>query len=546
MFTQLRVSQSGDARLLRAAQGNPLVSFALEARARLRATLVEGVDDPTVADLLVAMVLGDVSSLPEDVQEEFRGTGTFHLFSVSGLHVGMIGVLLWYVFKILRVPRRHAAGWIIPLLFFYVLMTGLKAASLRSALMASIVLLGMMTNRRPVLINNLCAAGFLILLVDTNELFNPGFQLSFCVVAAIMLFAGPLSSLLAAPFRPDPFLATKAFIVAAPVGDKLWRTLCLIAGSFSGGLDRVVAIDDGLFPSRLAHLTSCQRVRSATLLCHYGCRVNCPWNGLCECVAGLHLQSNELASGEIAARDRACLCLRARVVFLCQNPRASRTPLAEIIVFDFGAGGGSWISAQGNHWLIDSGPAYGHDSVLLPFLRSRGLRSLDGFLITHGDSGHIGSALQLFRTCPPARVVDSTLDDRSASRRRLHAELSRLGIPKSLHRSGDWIPLGPEARLQILYPPGEVLARGVGRQSIGCPASRWFDENSLHVRRGSSYRRVADAESPAGTLQRHPYQGSAERGTVWRRSIRQCGESAGGDRDLCAVSEQRAHPCGLR
>jgi ComEC/Rec2-related protein len=162
--------------------------------------LVEGVNDPTVADLLVAMVLGDVSSLPEDVQEEFRGTGTFHLFSVSGLHVGMIGVLLWYVFKVLRVPRRHAAGWIIPLLFFYVLMTGLKAASVRSALMASIVLLGMMTNRRPVLINNLCAAGFLILLVDTNELFNPGFQLSFCVVAAIMLFAGPLTSLLAAPF----------------------------------------------------------------------------------------------------------------------------------------------------------------------------------------------------------------------------------------------------------------------------------------------------------------------------------------------------------
>ena len=85
-------------------------------------------------------------------------------------------------------------------------MTGLKAASVRSALMAAIVLLGMMANRRPVLFNNLCAAGFLIVLIDTNQLFNPGFQLSFCVVAAIMLFSGPLASVLARPFRPDPFL----------------------------------------------------------------------------------------------------------------------------------------------------------------------------------------------------------------------------------------------------------------------------------------------------------------------------------------------------
>jgi beta-lactamase superfamily II metal-dependent hydrolase len=131
-------------------------------------------------------------------------------------------------------------------------------------------------------------------------------------------------------------------------------------------------------------------------------------------------------------------------------------PLAEIVVFDFGAGGGVWISMQGSDWLIDTGPAHGHDSVLLPFLRSRGLRSLDGFLLTHGDAGHIGSALELVRTCPPRRVVDSALDDRSLSRSSLHAELSRLGLPKSLHRSGDWITFGPKTRLQILYPPGEV------------------------------------------------------------------------------------------
>ena len=60
------------------------------------AHLTEGAEDATVSDLLVAMVLGDVSSLPQDIEEEFRGTGTFHLFSVSGLHVGMVAFALVY------------------------------------------------------------------------------------------------------------------------------------------------------------------------------------------------------------------------------------------------------------------------------------------------------------------------------------------------------------------------------------------------------------------------------------------------------------------
>jgi competence protein ComEC len=455
LFTQLRIGEARDARLLRTAQGNPLVSFALQWRARLRATLVEGVNDPMVADLLVAMVLGDVSSLPENVQEEFRGTGTFHLFSVSGLHVGMIGVLLWYVLKVLRVPRRCAAGWIIPLLFFYVLMTGLKAASLRSALMASIVLLGLIANRRPVLINNLCAAGFLILLINTNELFNPGFQLSFCVVAAIMLLAGPLSSFLATPFRPDPFLPVRLLTwphrLATSSAGRFASLLAVSAAAWIGSLPLTIGyfhlVSLTSLPANMFAVPLSFAIMAVALLA-LGAGTISGW------LASIYNQTNWLLAKLLLAIVHAFASVPGSFFYvkLPEHP----APLAEIVVFDFSAGGGSWISVQGNEWLIDSGPAYVHDSVLLPFLRSRGLRSLDGFLITHGDSGHIGSALQLVRSCPPAWIVDSTLDDRSASRRRLHAELSRLGIPKSFHRSGDWINLGPQARLQILYPSGDV------------------------------------------------------------------------------------------
>jgi competence protein ComEC len=335
------------------------------------------------------------------------------------------------------------------------LMTGLKAASVRSALMASIVLLGMMTNRRPVLINNLCAAGFLILLVDTNELFNPGFQLSFCVVAAIMLLTGPLSSLLAAPFRPDPFMPPKLLSWprrwAANSGGRFASLLAVSAAAWLGSLPLTLGyfhlVSLTSLPTNLFAVPLSFAIMAVALLALGSGSISL-W------LASVYNQTNWLLARLLLEIVHVFASVPGSFFYIRIPERPA--PLAEIVVFDFGAGGGCWISTQGNDWLIDSGPAYGHDSVLLPFLRSRGLRSLDGFIVTHGDAGHIGSALQLVRTCPPAWVVDSAMGDRSASRRRLHAELSRLGIPKSFHRSGDWIPLGPEARLQILYPPAEV------------------------------------------------------------------------------------------
>ena len=455
LFTQLQTAHTNDAEVLRRSQGNPVVSFALRTRAWLRQMLIEGVDDPTVSDLLVAMVLGDVSSLPERVQEEFRGTGTFHLFSVSGLHVGMICILLWSVLKTLRVPRWNAAACIIPLLFFYVLMTGFKAASVRSGLMAAIVLMGMMSNRRPVLFNNLCAAGFLILVMDTNQLFNPGFQLSFTVVAAIMLLGGPLSRVVAAPFRPDPFVPERLLSARrralARSGVRFASLLAVSMAAWLGSLPLTVGyfhlVSLTALPANMFAVPLSFAIMAVALL-SLGTGPFSVW------MASIYNQTNWMLAKLLLGIVHAFAALPGSF-FYVRTPEHP-APLAEVVVFDFGAGGAAWISAQGSDWLIDTGPAHAHDSVLLPFLRSRGLRSLDGFLVTHGDAGHIGSAAELVSFCPPRQVADSALDDRSASRSRLHAELARLGIPKSFHRSGDSILLGPEMRLQILYPPKEV------------------------------------------------------------------------------------------
>src|SRR4029077_1393070 len=96
--------------------------------------------------------------------------------------------------------------FIIPSLFFYAAVTGLHIPALRAAVMASILVGSYFFERRVFLPNSLAAAAFFILCWNTNELFSAGFQLSFAVVGAIILFADPLFGFLRRWAAPDPFL----------------------------------------------------------------------------------------------------------------------------------------------------------------------------------------------------------------------------------------------------------------------------------------------------------------------------------------------------
>src|SRR5206468_4209630 len=162
---------------------------------------------PEVQSFLSGIVLGLRHQRPEDIEEPFQQTGTLHLFAVAGLHVGIVAALLWMlVTTVARLPRKWATAIVIPLVFFYAAVTGLHVSSIRAAAMASILLGGLFFERKAFLANSLAAAAFFLLCWDTNELFSTGFQLSFAVVGAIILFADPLLGFLQRWSAPDPFL----------------------------------------------------------------------------------------------------------------------------------------------------------------------------------------------------------------------------------------------------------------------------------------------------------------------------------------------------
>jgi competence protein ComEC len=459
IYSRVTAKDGREAIVLHKEQAFALQRAALASREWMHHAMVQGIDDPAVSDLIVAMVLGDTSALPDAVQEQFRGTGTYHLFSVSGLHVGMLAVLLFPLLRVFRLTRRQAAFLIIPALFFYVFMTGWKAASIRAAIMTSVVLFGLIANRQPILFNNLCAAAFLILLGDTNQLFNAGFQFSFCVVAAIFLGAKPIGGFLEKPFLHDPFLPEKlippfqryAFLKGRKFAELSAVSIAAWAGSLPLTLGYFNLISFSALPANLFAIPISFGIMAVAMLSLLAAPASA-W------VSEVFNQTNCLLTKLLLWVISAFSALPGSYVYV--NPSLPPRPVAEIVVFDFGDGGASWLSIDGKTWMFDCGPGLHFDTTILPFVRSRGQQSsLDGLLLTHGDASHIGSGPKLIETLPPKRVLDSTQYDRSQIRETIKLLLLEKNILRTRHSAGDTVSISKDANLHILYPPHELNSK---------------------------------------------------------------------------------------
>jgi len=140
----------------------------------LRKQMTVGLDENSQeAQLIRAVVLGEKPPQPSDMLENFRHSGTLHVFAVSGLHVGMVGTIVGLALWLFRVPRWILIPLTILSMASYAGITGLRPPSVRAVLMATIFLSGFLIQRRPTLINSLAASAVLVLLWDGHQLFTP-------------------------------------------------------------------------------------------------------------------------------------------------------------------------------------------------------------------------------------------------------------------------------------------------------------------------------------------------------------------------------------
>lgn len=156
--------------------------------------------------LMLALSLGIRENLKSEDTDAFQRTGTMHIFAISGLHVGIIAMILFQALSFFIWSRSWAAGISIPAIWMYVWIIGMPASATRAAIMATVVLAGICLRRPDHWPNTLHLTALIHLLVDPAQLFQPGFLLSFAAVFWIILIMPRTQHWVARLRSPDPLL----------------------------------------------------------------------------------------------------------------------------------------------------------------------------------------------------------------------------------------------------------------------------------------------------------------------------------------------------
>jgi competence protein ComEC len=141
--------------------------------------------------VLAALVTGHEEDLTPDTIRAYSATGALHVLSVSGMHVGIIFLLLDLVLKHLEKIKHGKTIRLITsiaILWFYAMFTGLSPSVLRACTMFTFLQAGKYFQKNPNSLNTLLSSGLVLLLINPYLATEVGFQLSFCAVGGIILF----------------------------------------------------------------------------------------------------------------------------------------------------------------------------------------------------------------------------------------------------------------------------------------------------------------------------------------------------------------------
>ncbi len=150
-------------------------------------------------DVAAAILLGNDKMIDPGLRQSYIGAGAVHILCVSGMHVGIIFLILEVLFNFLT---RFSNGTFIKnfiiliLIWFYAFLTGFSPSVLRASVMISFFIIGKGLNKTFDNFNLLAASAFVLLVASPLLLFDVGFQLSYAAVTGILLFYPPLNKII--------------------------------------------------------------------------------------------------------------------------------------------------------------------------------------------------------------------------------------------------------------------------------------------------------------------------------------------------------------
>lgn len=179
--------------VISAGHGNPIQSLLLELKQSVKRSIGDALPDPQ-ASLLAGILTGDESGIATELAEDFSRVGASHVIAISGFNMVIVSAIVFRAMLALSGDNKPFAGFCaVAIIFVYAIFVGSSPGVMRAALMSSLAIVGDLLGRKTFKPASLAFAA-VILLSYPAVLRDLGFQLSFCAVLGLVMFADPLSS----------------------------------------------------------------------------------------------------------------------------------------------------------------------------------------------------------------------------------------------------------------------------------------------------------------------------------------------------------------
>ncbi|HEX5646240.1 MAG TPA: DNA internalization-related competence protein ComEC/Rec2 [Nitrospira sp.] len=468
--------------------------------------------------IFLGIIIGERGFIQQELEEWFMTTGTVHLLSISGSHLGLVALVMFWSVKqtVLRLPavillemsRRITPSRVAilitwPAVAFYAWLAGAELATMRSLAMITLALVTLWLGYERRMHHAIAVAALLIVAHDPRAVFDISFQLSFLSVFTMIQTAdwlrqwngetastgGSIVSTVAAYSRDAVVMSGAVTLATLPIvalyfNQVPWMGLVtnLAAIPFTG----FILVPAGLLASLWTVLTG-----SGDLSMGYGLELLLTWmvQALRWC-AGIpggewHIAAPSLPMimlfycGLVAlglsvsphwVRRGAGTLILVIVCWWVWSPRVGGDGDRWRVTFlDVGQGDSAVIeSPDGQTVLIDGGARYERfdmgRGVVAPFLWNRGIGHLDHVVGTHQQLDHVGGLIWILRHMSVGRYWGNGVERSERFSTDLTAALNGKRVPQAIAvRGGDLLQPGP-CRLRILSPWEAVpIERGGAR-----------------------------------------------------------------------------------
>ena len=478
-------------------------------RGMIRDAAIHTLNQPALG-IFLGIVIGERGHLQQELQEWFMITGTVHLLSISGSHLGLVAlVIFWLVKRVVLwlpsalllalsrtlTPSRIAILLTWPTVALYALLAGAELATIRSLVMITLALVAVWLGYERHLHHAMAAAALLIVVHDPRAIFDISFQLSFLSVLVIVQTAWWLmqweegtahiersvARTVAGYGRDALLLSASVTLATLPVvaiyfNQVPWMGILtnLIAIPFTG----IVLVPLGLLAAVWTVVTG-----AGGLVMGWGLEQMLTWmvQGLRWCAgfpggewhiaapsipaiilfyAGLFVASASLVSHRLRIIGTGVVLLL--VCWWISSPRLGLDGDRWRVTFlDVGQGDSAVIELlDGQTVLIDGGARYERfdmgRGVVAPFLWNRGIRRVDHVVGTHQQLDHVGGLIWVLRHISVGRYWGTGVERSEQFVADLKAALRDKHIHEQFAVSGqDVLRPGP-CRLTILNPSEEA------------------------------------------------------------------------------------------